>query len=278
MSEKDKTLWSRLLRRRRISIFSGSSNEEVWHTNISPINLIVISLSSLIVIFALVLTLVSYSPLLEILPGYSNKTLETRRHIIESVVRIDSMERVIKNMMLYSENVSSIMNGRRSEVEAQFSHDTLSLEKGLVAPNSIDSALRVQMEQEGRYSSKSSYRADEAMITPVDGVVSRHFDISKESFGIEITVTESGRIVAARRGVVVMTHWTPSHNYIIEIVHPDNSLSIYRNIESATVKRGDEVKTGEVIGYNDVKGDHRTVEFEIWSGGRPINPQRYILF
>ncbi len=276
--DKISAWWRELFRRRRLAMFSSRDGREVWYTHISPLNIFMAILTILILMFGIVLSLATYSAVLEILPGYKNKTIETHRAMIESIVRIDSMERVINNMMIYSENVAMIMSGNVAQVDAMILADTISLDKNIVSPSSIDTALRAQMEGEGRYNIAATTLGGEVnMIAPVSGKVTTRFDIDEGSYGVEILAANDQRVVAAQRGSVVMVHWTAESDYVFEIMHPNNMLSIYRNIKSVMVQRGESVKIGGVIGEN--KRDREiAVGFEIWSEGRPLDPERYIMF
>ncbi len=280
--------WRELFRRRRLSLFNHRDNREVWYTHISPANIFMAIVSTITLTFVIVLALIVYTPLLGKLPWYRNKTLETHQYMVESIVRIDSMERVINNMMIYSENVSSIMAGKGAKVAELIDADTLSLDKSIVSSNSVDSILRAEMEGDGRYSIlASSSWSDGGMIVPVEGDVVRRFDIAEGSYGVEIESMSDGRVIATQRGVVVLAHWSYDSNYVVAIMHPNQMISIYRGIKRLTARRGESVKAGEVVGYNSIDNGVEAssdatglivVGFEIWSNGKPIDPERYVMF
>ena len=120
------------------------------------------------------------------------------------------------------------------------------------------------------------------MVAPIEGIVIERFDIKRENFGIRIAASPDTQIVAADDGVVVMNLWTPETGYLIEIQHSNNLISIYKNLSKSLVTKGQRIKRGGVIGSNTEVladgGDAKIFEFELWSNGKPVDPESYIVF
>ncbi len=275
--------WRNIFRRRRLSLFSIRDNNELWHTHISVANILMAIVSTVLLLFVLVLTLVGYTPLLELMPGYRSETLAMRQSVISNLVRIDSMERVVNEVMLYTDNIALIMEGRTPFIKESLSIDSVTLTKNLVLPSQMDSLLRQQMEGDGRYSVRlASYATNSSMVAPAEGIITRGFDVEQEQYGVDVSAIVGGRVVAVQRGVVLMSLWSPESEYTVQILHPDNMISIYENLQNVIVQRGERVNAGSVIGYNgDDKSSSaksRTIGFELWSDGRPVDPETYIIF
>lgn len=284
--------WRNMLQRKRLSLHNTRDNREIWYTHISLANMIMAGLTGTLLMFIFVLTLVGYSPVLEVLPGYRSESVRSRQNIIDNILRLDSMERVINDMMIYNDNIALIMDGKISLMGSYSSRDSISLLKTLVSPNKIDSTLRSQIEGQGRYSLKMANAATKTpMVAPVDGIITKRFNIAQESYGVEFAVAKGARIMAAQKGVVTLTTWNPSTGYTVQIMHPNNLISIYSNLTNTIVKRGTAVKEGQAIGYSDYEEDatvaqeqegdqkpkkSRQIAFELWSDGKPVNPERYI--
>ncbi|MFI3259522.1 MAG: M23 family metallopeptidase [Rikenellaceae bacterium] len=269
--------WRELFRRRRVALFNTQNNREVWHTHISLANILITAGVTFMLTCVLILTLVGYTNILYLLPGYRSEAMRSHNRFTETIIKIDSMEQVIKEMALYTENISSIMRGQTPATRINLLSNNDKLSKELVLPSQRDSLLRAQMEGESKYNLQlARFNSGTQMTAPVDGVIIRQFNIAEQSYGVAITSAVGGRIMATQRGVVVLAHWSPTDEYVIEIMHSDNTLSLYRNIKEVIVERGDTVKAGEVIGYNG--DENRTIEFEIWSDGRPIDPETHITF
>ncbi len=281
--------WEGFLRRRRLSLLNTRDNQEIWYTHISPINIIMALISTILLLFVFILTLVGYTPILDILPGYSAEVHRSRQLIIDNIVKLDSMERIIDEMMIYTDNVSLIMDGKTPVVRSKTSAESTTLSKELVQPNAADSILRSQMEGEGRYNIRAaSAISSTPIVAPVEGVITQRFDLSEGDYGVKIATSAEQRVMAVQDGVVTLSLWSPEVGYTIQILHSNNLLSIYQNIPLTTVSRGDVVKSGEVIGYNGEEVDQsiqssnttksREINFELWRDGQPIDPERYIIF
>ena len=145
-----------------------------------------------------------------------------------------------------------------------------------------------QMEGAGHYNVRLTEMLTGApIIKPIDGVITRHFDISKEYFGVEITAAAGEKVLSLQDGVVLLSQWQPDGGYVVNILHSDNLVSLYQNLAESTVRRGEVIKGGEVIGYNSeetIGADGKrevislTIGLEIWSNGTPIDPERIITF
>lgn len=274
--------WQGLFQRRRLSLNNTRDNHEVWHTHISPANIIMAFVAIVLMLFTIILTLVGYTPVLELLPGYRSEALRTRQNIIDNIFRLDSMERVINDMTIYTDNVSLIMAGKTPVVRNAPSIDTITLSKDLIFPSSIDSAIRGQMDGNSRYNLLAAKAISaNPMTAPVDGVITKQYDPAKGQFGVQIAAAASERVMAAQKGVVALSLWTPQDGYTIQILHPDNQITIYQNLSQAIVERGDIVKAGEVIGYDESDQESsgsRIISFELWVDGRSVNPEEYIIF
>lgn len=148
----------------------------------------------------------------------------------------------------------------------------------MISPSDIDSALRMQMEGDGEYNlmRASIINSSLRLISPVEGEVSQNFTIGEGLRSIKFGASGAERtVVAIGDGVVILSLWSPEMGYIVEIQHPKGLISIYKNLVQTSVKSGDMIKTGLVIGYNQADTEF---EFELWENGTPVNPENYIIF
>ncbi len=136
-----KSWWRELFRRRRLSLLNTRDNQEVWYTHISVANIITASVTVVITLFIVVLTLVGYTPILEVLPGYRSEAIKSREAILENIFRVDSLEQIIDKMVLYSNNVALIMSEKLPISDEVINSDSVTLARGVVLPNSADSVL-----------------------------------------------------------------------------------------------------------------------------------------
>lgn len=98
--------------------------------------------------------------------------------------------------------------------------------------------------------------------------------------GIDIAAPIGTPIVAAAPGVVVTAGWNSGgYGKLVEIKHPDGSLTLYAHNHRILVRRGQEVDQGQQIsemgstGYST--GPH--LHFEVHPGGRgAVNPMAFL--
>ena len=247
--------WKRFSRKRRLSMLNATDNVEEWYTHISPAGLLAAFLAFALLLFILILSIVAYTPVLELLPGYRVEAARSRENLMQSVIRLDSMERMMNDMITYNNNIALIMEGKTPVVRTVGKEDSIRTNKTLVVPSREDSLLRAELEGEGPYSLGQSTGGGAArkpieMVAPIEGIVIERFDIKRENFGIRIAASPDTQIVAADDGVVVMNLWTPETGYLIEIQHSNNLISIYKNLSKSLVAKGQRIKRGGVIGSN----------------------------
>ena len=278
----------RFFRKRRVSVMNANDRTEEWYVHISPAGAVAASVAVLLVVFIAVSILVSYTPLLEFIPGYRATANRSREGLIANIMRMDSMERQMRDMLTYNQNIALIMDGKMPVARTIVSGDSARIDKTLVVPSPGDSLLRAQMEGDGPYSlHQSSQRGRNMpmeMSAPVAGVVTSHFSIVESRFGIAIAAAAGAQIAAIADGTVILSSWVPGTGYTVAVQHDKNNIvSIYNSLASSAVTAGQRVSAGDVIGYNaenEAETEETTseIEFELWDDGRPADPESYIIF
>ena len=282
-----KTRWHGFFRKRRFNMLNATDLSEEWHMHISPASIFAGMIAFLLLLFILTLSLVAYTPVLEFLPGYRTEADRSRESLIQNIIRLDSMERVMNDMMTYNENIALIMEGRTPVARVLTPSDSSRTSKVLVKPSHEDSLLRTQMEGRGPYSlagkegdARRKVRESIELAKPAEGIITSHFDLAGGCYGVKIAATAGDRVAAVDTGSVVQSIWTPETGYLIVIQHAGNLVSIYKNLSQSLVTTGQAVRAGEQIGYSaDAQnGDSRIFELELWSNGKPVDPEGYIVF
>lgn len=280
--------WQRnFFRKRRFNMLNATDNSEEWHMHLSPASIFAAFVSFALLLFILILTLVAYSPVLEFLPGYRTEADRSRESLVQNIIRLDSMERMMNDMLTYNQNIALIMEGKTPVARVLANSDSTRATKVLVMPSPEDSVLRAQMEGDGEYAvtgrnggSRRSVREAIELATPVEGIITDRFDIRNGNFGIRIAAAASDRIAAVDNGTVVLSLWTPETGYMVELQHAGNLLSVYKGLSQSLVTKGQTIRAGELIGYNAEaeQGEVRLFEFELWNNGKPVDPEGYIVF
>lgn len=279
--------WHGLFRKRRFNMLNATDNSEEWHIHLSPASIFAGLVAFVLLLFILTLSLVAYSPVLEFLPGYRTEADRSRESLLQNIIRLDSMERMMNDMMTYNRNIALIMEGRTPVARTLATSDSSRISKVLVMPSAEDSLLRAQMEGDGEYAiaprsegSRRKVREAIELVTPVEGIITGHFDIKQGNFGVKIAAAAGDRVAAIDNGTVVQSIWAPETGYTVVLQHAGNLISIYKNLSQSLVSVGQTIRPGELIGYNAEaeNGEVKLFEFELWNNGKPVDPEGYIVF
>lgn len=285
--KKIRAAWRSLFRKRRFSMLNATDNSEEWHMHLSPASILAAAVAFFLTLFILLLTLMAYTPVVEFLPGYRTEADRSRESLVQNILRLDSMERMMNDMMTYNENIALVMEGRTPVARTLSGGDSTRTSKMLVMPSREDSLLRAQMEGDGEYAlsgraggSRRQVREAMELVTPAEGIITERFDIGEGRFGVRIAAAAGDRITAIDNGTVIQSLWTPDNGSIVVIQHPGNLVSVYKNLSQSLVTTGQAVRSGEQIGYNAQTdpAEARLFEFELWNNGKPVDPEGYIVF
>lgn len=93
--------------------------------------------------------------------------------------------------------------------------------------------------------------------------------------GVTIALPAGTEIKAVFDGVVKQIVVMPGYNKCILVQH-GNYFSFYCKLGTVSVKAGDKVKTGQVVGTVDTIGGETQLHFQIWSGRTPQNPETWL--
>ena len=270
-----------LVRKRHIAIFDNE--EERWHADLSPAMLTTIGVAVVTLVFGLLLVLVAYTPLLDLMPGYRTNAGRSREMLIRSIIRIDSLERKMNDMLTYNENRILVVSGKTPAMQS-IKNDSLHRSKSFVAPSKADSLLRHKIENDERYrlnEAKPNTTIQNALngVAPMYGLISERFN-SKGLLGVRINGAKDAQVSAIADGVVILSEWSPEAGHSVVIQHKENYLSVYRHLSGVLVSKGERVQGAQAIGYagSDKDEDLSMLEFELWREGKAVNPELYIIF
>jgi murein DD-endopeptidase MepM/ murein hydrolase activator NlpD len=151
-----------------------------------------------------------------------------------------------------------------------------------------DSLLRDRFDKEERYNIVMNNPENEKIIKetilffpPMRGEISGKFDPQTGHFGVDITGAEDEPIMAALEGTVVFAAWTSETGYVIELMHRNNLVTVYKHNSILFGKVGDRVTAGQPIAIIGNTGELTSgphLHFELWNEGNPLNPVDYISF
>lgn len=103
----------------------------------------------------------------------------------------------------------------------------------------------------------------------------------KEDFhaGIDFAIPEGEKIVSTAKGIVVETSFDPEKGNFVTINHNEIFLTFYSHLKSVSVKVGDKLDKGQVIGCSGNTGSSTTgshLHYEVHKNGGAVNPKDYL--
>lgn len=135
---------------------------------------------------------------------------------------------------------------------------------------------------DGRHSPGSRPWSGETWSWPAQGVFSSGYGWrwGRMHKGIDVANAEGTPIMAARNGKVTFADWHDGgYGYLVEITHPDGSLTRYGHNSALLVREGDVVQQGQVISRMGSTGRSTGphLHFEIHLPGQgATNPMQFL--
>lgn len=277
-----KSIWEYLNQRNKLSLRNVRTGNEMWHLFTSRLNLILALLAIMLLIFIGILTMVAYTPVLDLIPGYPGS--RSREALISNIIRLDSLTRQVEQWEAYHDRLAMIIDG---QIPAS-SDDTTTrkgIKGGVTDKTAVDSILRSQM-LDGVYRLETGEQVRKKaettfeMLPPARGTIIRSFDPLAGMYGIEISPSPNQVVLAVLDGTVIQSQWGPQSDNTVVVQHSANIVTIYKNVASVLKHSGERIKAGEplaLIGH-PVEGKMPHLTFEMWYNGNAVDPEDYITF
>lgn len=282
---KKKSWKDRLRTRFRMVVMDDSTFEERVSVTLTPLGILVAISAITIVMTALVVSLIAFTPIREYIPGYADVGMQ--QDLIALNEKTDSLTREAEANEQYLANIKKILKGNDTAVIVQNPTDTTKKYEDLNFSRSPeDSALRDEFENSDQYSlaigvTRKTGISGYFFFAPVKGSITSSFNLAEEHFGVDVASSENESVKATLDGTVISSGWNPEDGYVIQVQHSNNLISVYKHNAALLKKTGQFVKAGEPIAIIGNSGEHSTgphVHFEIWYNGAPVDPQEYVVF
>ncbi len=121
-------------------------------------------------------------------------------------------------------------------------------------------------------------------IWPLYGRITSRFGLRRWGWrkkfhkGIDIAAPVGTKVIASKEGMVSFAGRRKRYGYVVIIKHDKNMETRYAHLQKITVKKGEFVRQGEVIGLvgktGRATGYH--LHFEIRINNTPVNPEDYL--
>ncbi|MDR2653062.1 MAG: M23 family metallopeptidase [Prevotellaceae bacterium] len=284
MGKRKKKIYKILGKKYHFSVYNDTDYEQVWKARLSGWLVLSIIIPIILIVFFLFFLFIAYTPIRNLIPGYPNSTI--RQKIISNAEKLDSLENAVASWEGYFNSIQSFVSGEidsigNENINLDSIINTTFTEYPLMPE---DSVFRAEIEQEDmlRLSTKNKNIISESMYLypPLKGEIISSFDSNKKQFGINIKASTSPIVTATFDGMIIFAGWTPNDNYVIQIQHINNLISIYKGNNTTFKSVGERVNAGEAIatvGTTNATKDNY-LHFELWQNGVPIDPTTYIQF
>lgn len=93
--------------------------------------------------------------------------------------------------------------------------------------------------------------------------------------GVDVALGKGTQVKAVFDGVVKQVIVMPGYNQCVLIQH-GNYFTFYCKLDNVSVKAGDKVKLGQVIGLVDTINGQTQLHFQVWQGSKPQNPETWL--
>ncbi len=275
--QKKKGFWQRIRYKYRLTIIDESNLNEKWHIRLSGLGAFSLLFFLFVAVVGALSLLVVYTPIRNILPGYSESI---RKQLITESARVDSLCTDMELQRRYLEVIKQITAGeiQSDTVQSLDSMQIVMREELLEAKNQATEDFLSQYEEKEKdylqFFDTQTAPPTISFFRPTQGVVTKHCVPEQKEYGITLQTTEHKSITSVLSGTVVYMQQEQDETYTMMVQH-ENYLSVYRQIGTVLKQVGTVVQSGETLG---MVGEQHLLGFELWKNGQCINPEDVIAF
>ena len=283
--KQNKTFLKRIFNDYKVVVSSEDTFEEKLSFKANKINAFIIMLLYSIILIAFTISIVFFTQLREMVPGYSSSDLLSRA--IYLTKKTDSLEQQIALNNKFYKSIEDVLSGN---VDEFVSRDELSIDSNLISPdiftispNLQDSILRQYVENEDKFNLTNNELVIEnkMFFSPIKGEITQSFNFNENHFAIDIAADIGTPVKSVLDGKIIFSEWSLETGYVVVIDHGENIISVYKHNSKTLKEQNDFVQAGEVIAYSGNQGNLSSgphLHFELWKNGTPIDPEPLLNF
>ena len=261
----------------RFAMLEDRTLREVFHFRVSLLGAVSVITISIIALILLLSVLIIYTPLRNILPGYS---ASLREQLIEESARVDSLHSELALQRRYLDVIKQLTAG---DIETDSVQSLDSLQR-------VEKARLVAEESEAVEAFKNQYELKERdrmtlydnvtprsfhrLQRPVRGVIVQSARPDWHQYGVSLRTAKNETVMATTRGTLVSVERMADNSFAI-VLQNDAFVTIYRHVARALKTQGTAVEAGEAIGVAD---GEKEIGVELWEGGKFVNPEEVIVW
>ena len=283
--KENKGFFKKLFNDYKVVVSSEDTFEEKFAFKASKINVFVLMLVYSVILISFTISIVFFTELRELVPGYSSSDLLNRA--IYLTQKTDSLERQIELNNKFYKSIEDVLSGKTDEF---IERDNIPIDSSLndknlfsISPNSEDSILRNYVDSQDKFNLTINELVIEnkMFFSPIKGDITQTFNFEENHFGIDIAADIGTPVKSILDGKILFSEWSVDTGHVIIVDHGDNIVSVYKHNSKSLKKQNDFVQAGEVIAYSGNQGSLSSgphLHFELWKNGTPIDPEPLLNF
>lgn len=250
---------------------------EVFHFRVSLLGAISFITVSIVALILLLSVLIVYTPLRNILPGYS---ASLRQQLIDESARVDSLQADLTIQRQYLDVIKQLTAGaiETDSVQSLDSMQVVERSRILEQHNENTDAFLAQYEQKEHERlllfENIADRDVRQLCRPVRGVIVQSADPATRRYGTTVRTVKNENVLAALRGTVIAVTRMADNTYSLTLQN-SSFIAVYRYVARVIKPEGTQVEKGETIGLMD--GEH-DLEIQLWDAGRFVSPNEVIVW
>lgn len=283
--KENKGFFKKLFNDYKVVVSSEDTFEEKFAFKASKINIFVLMLVYSVILISFTISIVFFTQLRELVPGYSSSDLLNRA--IYLTQKTDSLERQIELNNKFYKSIEDVLSGKTDEF---IERDNIPIDSGLneknlfsISPNSEDSILRNYVDSQDKFNlTKNELIIENKMFfSPIKGDITQAFNFEENHFAIDVAADIGTPVKSILDGKILFSEWSVDTGHVIIVDHGDNIVSVYKHNSKSLKEQNDFVQAGEVIAYSGNQGSLSSgphLHFELWKNGTPIDPEPLLNF
>jgi len=292
-NKKERRRWDRMKDTYRLVIFNNETFEEVRSFNMSPLNVYVMLSTLVVLVSALAIAVIVFTPVKRLIPGYGSAS--SQPEMVRIYRAVDSLEALVEAQERYNLGMKKMLTA-----DVEYAPSEPPAEKPLgdhepVPKSEADAELRNEVEvadirnATGQTKPVSPINVSPREVpleqmhfsSPIGGSLVAVFDLDKKHMGVDVVAPKNTPVKAALDGWVISSDWTLETGNTIAIQHTNNIVTFYKHNSVLLKKTGAYVRGGEaiaIIGNTGELTDGPHLHFEMWHQGKPVNPLDFVDF
>lgn len=250
---------------------------EVFHFRVSLLGAISMITVTIVVLLALLSVLIVYTPIRNILPGYSESI---RQQIIQQSSRVDSLQTDLMLQRQYLDVIKQLTAGdiQSDSVQSLDSLQRVERTRILEQRDEVTEAFLSQYELKERdrlqLFDNTSGPSMRSLYRPVRGVITRSARPESRQYSVSVRTGKNENVLATLRGTIVSAERLEDNTFAVTLAG-GSFLTVYQHVGKVLKQPGTQVESGETIGMMD--GVHELL-LSCWDDGQFVNPEEIIVW